>query len=167
LGNPKDGGKVASPQRYPNISVSDRYAFPDNGVSDARRALPGAKTVPVTALSIEFVAKPSEAHRVQTSIPAAIASALKDLNGFAGSLVMTSDHEARLVTVVTLWSGEERAKWCNQNMRWVKALVAPYLDHCLRVQTMATQLPSQSSSRFSDEDSSTRSFASDVETICV
>jgi len=96
---------------------------------------------PATALSIEFVAKPQEAHRVQDAIPAAIAGALKDVTGFAGCLVMISDQEARLVTVVTLWAGDDRVKRCSQNVRWVQALLAPYLDRCLRVQTMVAHVP--------------------------
>jgi hypothetical protein len=66
---------------------------------------------------------------------------LKDVNGFAGCLVMISDQEARLVTVVTLWTGNERVKCCRENVRWVKALLAPYLDRRIRVQTMAAHLP--------------------------
>jgi hypothetical protein len=96
---------------------------------------------PVTALSVEFVAKPQETHRMEAAIPAAIAGALKNVNGFAGCLVMISDQEARLVTVVTLWAGSDRAKCCSQNARWVQALLKPYLDRCLRVQTMVAHLP--------------------------
>ncbi len=96
---------------------------------------------PVTALSVEFVAKPQEAHRVQAAIPAAIAGALKDVTGFAGCLVMISDQEARLVTVVTLWCGDDRVQRCGENVRWVHALLAPYLDRCLRVQTMVAHVP--------------------------
>jgi hypothetical protein len=95
---------------------------------------------PLTALSIEIVAKPQEAHRVEAAIPAAIAGALKDVNGFAGCLVMISDLEARLVTVITLWTGNHRAKCCSQNKRWVHALLQPYLDRYLRVQTMVAHL---------------------------
>jgi hypothetical protein len=43
--------------------------------------------------------------------------------------------------VVTLWAGSDRAKCCSQNVRWVKALLKPYLDRCLRVQTMVAHLP--------------------------
>src|SRR5467141_1475808 len=96
---------------------------------------------PMTALSVEFVAKSQEAHRVEATIPAAIAGALKEVDGFAGCLVMISHHEARLVTVVTLWAGNDRAKCCSQNARWVHALLAPYLDRRLRVQTMVAHLP--------------------------
>jgi hypothetical protein len=100
-----------------------------------------AGTSPVTALSVEFVAKPEEAHRVEAAIPAAIAGALKDVSGFAGCLVMISNQEARLVTVVTLWAGNNRAKCCRQNVPWVQALLVPYLDRCLRVQTLIAHLP--------------------------
>jgi hypothetical protein len=118
------------------------YPFPHDTQPKLHLAANGIAGIPpVTALSVEFVAKPQEAHRVQAAIPAALAGALKDVNGFAGCLVMISDQEARLVTVVTLWAGSDRAKCCSQNVRWVKALLKPYLDRCLRVQTMVAHLP--------------------------
>jgi hypothetical protein len=95
----------------------------------------------VTALSVEFVAKPQEAARVEATIPKAITGSLQDVTGFAGCLVMISDQETRLVTVVTLWAGEDRAKRCRENARWVHALLAPYVDRCLRVQTLIACLP--------------------------
>jgi hypothetical protein len=100
----------------------------------------------VTALSIEFVAKPHEAHRAQLAIPSALAGALKEVTGFAGCLVMVSDQEARLLTVVTLWRGQQRQKLCNENLRWVRALLAAYLDRCLRVQILNAHLPSLAAS---------------------
>ena len=57
------------------------------------------------------------------------------------TLVMTSDHEARLITVVTFWRGTERVKHCNANTRWVNALLAPYIDRRLRMQMMVAQIP--------------------------
>jgi hypothetical protein len=95
----------------------------------------------ITALNVEFVAKPNEAHRVHATLPAAINSALGEVDGFAGSFVMIANHEARLVTVVTLWSGEDRMQRCSENVRWVRALLTPYLDRCLRVQTLAAYVP--------------------------
>jgi hypothetical protein len=95
----------------------------------------------ITALNIEFVAKPNEAHKVHGALPAAINGALGGVAGFAGSFVMIANHEARLVTVVTLWSGEDRMQRCSENVRWVRALLAPYLDRCLRVQTLAAYVP--------------------------
>jgi hypothetical protein len=60
----------------------------------------------VIALTVEFVAKPKVAQRVKTIIPATIAGAFEGVTGFAGYLVMVSDQEPRLVTVVTLWTGD-------------------------------------------------------------
>ena len=104
----------------------------------------------ITALSIEFVAKPNEAHKIHAALPAAINGALGEVAGFAGCFVMIANHEARLVTVVTLWIGEDRMQRCSENERWVRALLAPYLDRCLRVQTLAAFVPgaTQSSQRF-------------------
>ncbi|MGB2624116.1 MAG: hypothetical protein WA857_17380 [Candidatus Acidiferrum sp.] len=91
----------------------------------------------IAALNIEFVAKPGEAHKVRAALPAALSSAFGEVAGFAGSFVMIANQETRLVTVVTLWSGEDGMRRCNENVRWVRALLAPYLDRCLRVQTLA------------------------------
>jgi|SRR5277367_5430067 len=104
----------------------------------------------ITALNVEFVAKPDEAHKIHSALPAAIDGALGEVAGFAGSFVMIANYEARLVTVVTLWSGEDRMERCNENLRWVRALLAPYMDRCLRVQTLAAYVPggAQTSQRF-------------------
>jgi hypothetical protein len=118
----------------------------------------------VTALSIEFVAKPHEAHRAQSAIPGALTGALKDVTGFAGCLVMVSDQEARLLTVVTLWTGKERQKLCSVNLRWVRTLLAPYLDRCLRVQTLNAHLPLGNST---DVSSAEADFNAGVETSCL
>jgi hypothetical protein len=95
----------------------------------------------ITALSIEFVARPHEADKVHAALPVAINGALGEVAGFAGCFVMIANHEARLVTVVTLWSGEDRMQRSSENLRWVRALLAPYLDRCLRVQTLAAYVP--------------------------
>ena len=51
----------------------------------------------ITALNIEFVAKPNEAHKVHAALPAAINGALGEVAGFVGCFVMIANHEARLV----------------------------------------------------------------------
>ena len=118
----------------------------------------------IAALTIEFVAKPSEAHKVNATLPMAIQGALGEVAGFAGSFVLIANHEARLVTVVTLWCGEERVKRCGENVRWVRALLAPYLDRCLRVQMFAAYVPEapQASEQFEQACSET---ALETETI--
>jgi hypothetical protein len=125
-----------------SFSTAASRSLDSNALSTTARA-PGMcyTSSRIMALSIEFVAKPNEAHKIHAALPAAIDGALGEVAGFAGSFVMIANHEARLVTVVTLWSGEDRMQRCNENVRWVRALLAPYLDRCLRVQTLAAYVP--------------------------
>ena len=153
--------------RYANLMRSTAYLYP----GQLKTPPPSNGKSSLTALSIEFVAKPQEAHRVEAAIPAAVAGALKDVTGFAGCLVMISDQEARLVTVVTLWSGHDRTKRCNQNVRWVNALLAPYLDRRLRTQTMVAHLPllltNQMETVAASESVAMQDLESADETVCV
>jgi hypothetical protein len=133
---------VTSPVPYPSRTRNVAFASPQNSDGNPKRTPARiAAASRVTALSVEFVAKPQEAHRVEATIPNAISGALQDVTGFAGCLVMISDQEVRLVTVVTLWAGEDRANRGRQNLRWVHALLAPYVDRCLRVQTLVACMP--------------------------
>ena len=155
---------------YPSVKHNAVYPFSQEGTLKPQSSeLAGVP--PVTAHSVEFVAKPEEAQCVGTAIPAAIAGALKDVTGFAGCLVMISDQEARLVTVVTLWRGADRVQRCSQNVRWVKALLAPYLDRYLRMQTMVARLPVVPMIRLENSDgrecSVSPDLASEDETVCV
>jgi hypothetical protein len=97
----------------------------------------------LTALTVEFVANPAEAKRAEHSIPAALESSLGELEGYAGCLVMISNLEARLITAITFWSGPNGTQLCRQNARWVNALLKPYMDRCLRSQTVFARMPSQ------------------------
>ena len=162
---------MTSSVHYPSM-INIAYPFPHTAALKQQLPANGKSGAPpVTALSVEFVAKPQEARRVEAAIPAAIAGALKDLAGFAGCLVMISDQEARLVTVVTLWAGNDRVKRCSQNVRWVHALLAPYLDRCLRVQTMVAHLPMlpliTPETNDAGECSMMQELVSEDETVCV
>jgi hypothetical protein len=95
----------------------------------------------LAALSIEFVAKPAEAHRLHRAIPAAIRDGLDQTLGFAGCVVMISDREARLVSVVTFWSDADRVTSNSKRARWLDKLLTPYVDRRLRVRTMDAYLP--------------------------
>lgn len=133
---------MPSPAYNPNNSKGLPFSFGQRPAARTSRSFANSPCPQaLTALNIEFVAKPDQAHRVQSIIPAALAGALKDVSGFAGCLVMISDQEARLVTVVTLWTGSERLERCRENIRWVQKLLAPYQDRCLRVQTLVAHLP--------------------------
>jgi hypothetical protein len=93
----------------------------------------------VCAQSIEFVAVPDMAARLQATLPGAIRSALQKSEGFAGCAVMVSEEEARLVTVVTFWRGKERSSKANANVLWVEQLLDPYIDRQLRVNKLRAQ----------------------------
>jgi hypothetical protein len=93
-----------------------------------------------SAVSVEFVAKPNQGTRVRSMLPAAISSTFDGVAGFAGCAVLASEHEERLVTVLTFWQGEQAASTISENARWVCRLLEPYMDHKLRVQTMRSHL---------------------------
>lgn len=133
---------MASPVQHPSLSKNVAIPFPRASAAETGLPLAQTKGAPrLSALSVEFVAKPQETHRVQSAIPASLAGALGDVAGFAGCLVLVSEQEARLVTVVTLWIGDDSVKRCSQNVRWIHKLLAPCVDRCLRVQTLAAHLP--------------------------
>jgi len=54
---------------------------------------------------------------------------------------MVSDSEARLITVIIFWRGSEARRSCALSVRRVRALLAPYLDRCLRAQNLLAHLP--------------------------
>ena len=136
-----NGGFVDRPVQQSSISRNAAFRFPRATARETRQPVLSLGSFEVTALSVEFVARPEEAHRLQSAIPAALSAALQEVSGFAGCLVLTSEQEARLVTVITLWVGDERLKQCRDNARWVHKLLAPYVDRCLRVQTLAAHSP--------------------------
>jgi hypothetical protein len=162
---------VPSTVKQSNRANKVAFAFPNSSATESYPPKASAtNNSQVTALSIEFVAKPHEAHRAQLAIPSALAAAFKEVSGFAGCLVMVSDQEARLLTVVTLWSGDERQKLCNENLRWVRALLATYLDRCLRVQILNAYLPLLAASlpapKVAADSSVEDCHSSDKETAC-
>ncbi len=86
----------------------------------------------VSAHTVQFVASPGKTQKLQSLLPVAIREALRFNSGFAGCMVMISDQEARLVTVVTLWTGEQRTRHCSENVDRVKKILSPYIDNLLR-----------------------------------
>lgn len=129
-------------QQNPGRGNVPSRLFPSQLVPTTLCPLGGQQaTSRITALTIEFVAKPTETHRVQAALPAALQSTLGEVTGFAGGFVLIANYEARLVSVVTLWTGDDRLQQCNDNLKWVRALLNPYIDRCLRIQTFAAFVP--------------------------
>ena len=133
---------MSSPARY--ISSSENFAASFPAMSNTGLKVEAPLTLAangLTAFSFEFVAKPEQAAEATLFLPAAIQSGLQDIAGFAGSLVMVSDQEARLITVIIFWSGIEARRGCERSVRRVRALLAPYMDRCLRAQNLFAHLP--------------------------
>ena len=118
---------MSTPARQVNDSGKSVAAFSELSRLQYKIASPMARGVnPFTAFSFEFVAKPEEAASAVLVLPAAIQSALEDFAGFAGSLVMVSDSEARLFRVIIFWQGSEARQSCAQSVRALLAhLPAP------------------------------------------
>jgi hypothetical protein len=136
------GGFVSGPARHADSSEKSVSAFPDMSNARLKVEAPIARAANrLTAFSFEFVAKPEQAVGAPLFLPAAIQSGLEDIAGFAGTLVMASDQEARLVTVIIFWSGSEARGSCERSVRRIRALLAPYVDRCLRVQNLLAHLP--------------------------
>ncbi len=135
---------MATPLRVPLTVLADPAARtsslllkdPQPRPSHNLHSIPSAQAAyDISAHSVQFVAIPNQTRKLQSALPATIREALSLAPAFAGCMVMVSDQEARLVTVVTLWSGKERIRHCNENAEQVKKLLAPYVDHWLRSET--------------------------------
>src|SRR2546427_12303367 len=96
-----------------------------------------AAAATLTALSIEFVAKPAEARRAQLSIPEGVSNTMKGVSGYAGCLGMVSGQEARLITLITFWIGEERSRRGPENQRGLCKLSAACMEGGGRARAVA------------------------------
>jgi hypothetical protein len=121
------------------IAKLGAYSGKVGDVVEKRVASGGVETCR-TAISVEFVTKPNQAQRVRGLVPTAITQTFDGIAGFAGCAVMVSEHEERLVTVLTFWRDEAGDGAIGENARWVCRLLEPYMDHKLRVQTMRSHL---------------------------
>lgn len=93
----------------------------------------------VFAHSAEFVALPGESKKLQWEIPALMRAASGDSVGFCGCIVLFSEEETRLVTVITLWAGRDEAKHCDEKR--LRRLLEPYADRWLRVRRFVGFFP--------------------------
>ena len=101
----------------------------------------GTASMPeVIALGVDFVALPGKAAKLQTAILEAVRNTLGNRGGFSGCMVLVSEQEARLVTVLTLWRGRDRLEQCDKNSKRIKKLVTPYVDRFLRTRRLAAFL---------------------------
>jgi len=109
--------------------------------SQSEEAATGVAPAPeFIAHGVEFVALPGEAAKLQRAIPEAMRSTFGNSGSFSGCMVLVSEQEARLVTVITLWTGTDRVDQCDENARHVEKLLDPYVDRYLRTRRLAAFL---------------------------
>ena len=81
---------------------------------------------------LEFVAVPGQKERLEREIPMAMRRANRNCKGYCGCLLLFSEQEARLVTLVTLWKDTAGGSEWGANSKRFKALLGPYVDRWLR-----------------------------------
>jgi hypothetical protein len=109
-------------------------------LSEATSLLPQTASTRVFARGLEFVALPGTSEELQTAIPLALREAGEKLEGFCGCMVLFSEQEARLVTVITLWTGENASTRCNEDSNRLAKRIEPYVDRWLRTRSFHTFL---------------------------
>ncbi|HTP67644.1 MAG TPA: hypothetical protein VMJ35_01960 [Dongiaceae bacterium] len=92
----------------------------------------------IIAHSLEFVALPGRAEGIQVEIPMAMRHAFRDTDGFMGSMVLVSEQESRLVTIITLWTGSNRIALCGEGEARLRRWLTPYVDRSVRTRRFAS-----------------------------
>jgi hypothetical protein len=146
----KSGGFVASqphienlrPGVNPEIATQSLRNFKNLGGTRAEEevavtevkteAVEDAVTPRVFSQTLEFVALPGRTEKLCREIPLAMREANAQSKNFAGCIVLISEEEARLVTVITLWTGKDHLKACSDSLDQLKSLLEPHVDTWMR-----------------------------------
>jgi len=131
-------GKSVQIDGRDQIPVSTGF---ERAQSRTARASEGEPTTSeVYAHSVEFVTLPGRSEELQRTIPETLRCALGNSGGFFGCMVFISSQEARLMTVITLWTERDRAEQCDKISDRLHQVLLPYVDCWLRTQKMTTFL---------------------------
>jgi hypothetical protein len=108
----------------------------------------------VLALHLDFVAKPNAAGELGQQLASVLKKAGLVEEGLESGLLLVSDREARLVTLLTFWDAERFQSRREQRIRWMQKLLAPFADGPVRAQTSTPRyVVAQSPEAFSFESS--------------
>jgi hypothetical protein len=89
----------------------------------------------MVALHLDFVTKPNGASGLTTVIESVLDDARLGREGLESGVLLVSDREARLVTLLTFW---ESGRFCvgrERRIQWMQKLLAPYADGPIRAHT--------------------------------
>jgi len=140
----------------PIIDGKNRFrtsADPEENQRPAQDSGTEPATPVVLAHGVEFVALPGRSKELQRTIPETLRSVLGNSGGFLGCMVFVSEQEARLMTVITLWTGRDAAEQSDNNFSRVNQLLLPHADTWLRSQKMTAFLCWRQASESSDQNS--------------
>jgi hypothetical protein len=113
------------------------------GKSDcAARGNPTKMLMPsgVVALHLDFVAKPEGTIEMNQELGAVLQEAGLVQEGLETGLLLVSDREARLVTLLTFWDAQRFRGGRERRIAWMQKLLAPFADGPIRAQTSTPRL---------------------------
>jgi len=92
------------------------------------------------AHSVEFVARPGVTEHVRDRVLVAVRQLLGRRPNFSGCLILVSEQEARLMTLITFWTGPDNTSPSVEDWKQLKKLLSPYVDRWLRTRNLAAFL---------------------------
>ena len=94
----------------------------------------------VAALRIDFVSKPSDTTEIASELGELLEQAHLHREGLQASMVLVSDREARLVTLLTLWDAQRFQLSRDRLIDWTIKVVARFADKQPRAYTSVAHL---------------------------
>lgn len=94
----------------------------------------------VVALRTDFVVKPGKQETVRETIDTILENSFCREREFLQALVLVSEMEVRLVTVITFWNSHGFAEARERRVNWLRQKLAQYLDQSPRVQTFCARV---------------------------
>jgi hypothetical protein len=114
----------------------------------------------IIALRAEFVVKPGKEEKVRETIDLILMNSFGRDREFLQGLVMVSEMESRLVTVITFWHSNGFAEARERRVHWLRQKLTPYLDQSLRVQTFCARvMDSKAASNSTEEEVPEESYS--------
>ena len=86
-------------------------------------------------MHLDFVAKPEGTAGLNGELGAALNAAGLEDEGLETALLLVSDREARLVTLLTFWDTRRFVNARERRIAWMQKLLAPFADGPIRAQT--------------------------------
>ena len=92
-------------------------------------------TCAVVALHLDFVAKPEGTQELNSLVATVLKQAGLEGEGLETALLLVSDREARLVTLLTFWDASRFSSARERRVAWMQKLLSPFADGPVRAQT--------------------------------